>query len=741
MSEKIPHKSPRKKVLEAAVFSGVIAGSAGAAHAADINHPPQKPAIVEKAPKKNSEHPFIRHGEKGTLVTLARDKGIGAISATEHVTPSWPRPDSWSHVGEIAERLASPVTVDFTVKIPEEDLKNAEKFLRAFHIEVTLHGGKGAETTLRVREVHAKTFTETGYLNPEEADKERQRQIKYAIEKAVHTVCSLLQYPKRAFNELFDPGDLHIDGITVHKAVGETSPEAEEPESIIQGHVDEKNVEELGPRRARHLLDGVKEYCDEHGMSYVEDHFMVSGRENDFTSEELRFLETLSSEYYGHSQKNREYVSVFRLVQAANDKTLPEHIQRQVEPILESKRNAVTVMTPDGKLLTVVVPIPLLALFLGGFLLRLRPRGMELRFSTGYGVHDTSTPHRDLAHHGRIAREQSWVRIGWLPERLPNTVLSVHGLHLSELSTPTIRALREEFNNEGALSDSEDDVIQETIEDAREQGAEISEQDAYWIYHAGQDNALQERIAHELQESFAQLRGVSKDRTFILLDNPATQVLSTFNDDFQQRIEALHAHVVREVPLFCEQLGIAGVGTGRLSVMIPKRVEDITPQYAANLLDEIEERDATHTRHWFNVNSMRNEETHDPFGTVYVFINGESEDNEDRLTELLLRPLADRLPSLRSITVVGRSATETQRVAHHTEQREVIPTDDIPESVVLLPGIRNFPVSYIDLPQEGTIGTIQPWPRTRPRQEGDMEYRRQNRNPILGALRRLFRRP
>lgn len=747
MSERTPTKRHSKKTLEAAAVAaaGLVAGSPIASHAESTHLvPPNKPAIVEKAAKKNQEHSWIRHGEKGTLVTLAEDKRIGAISGTEHISPAWPWPDSWAHVGEIAERIGGAVTLDVTIKIPEQDLKHTEDFLHTLHINVTLRGSNHGEVTLRVQEIHAKTFTETGYLNPEQAEHEQKQQIKYAIEKAVHTVCSFLQYPAKAFSELFDSQELHVDGITIHKATGETSPEAEEPESVIPGHVDEKNIKELGPRRAQHLLDRVKEYCDEHGITYAEDRVSIMGTENQFTPEEFTRLEKLAAKTFGTSNKDREDISVFRLVKAANNKALPDEIQKQVEPILERKRNAVTVMTPDGKLLTVIIPLPILlgmGLLIPPLLRRLRPRGMEIRFTAGYGVHDTSTPHRDLAHHGRIAQEHRWRLLGPHLWRFPTKILSVHGLHLSELSTSTIRQLREEFNNDSTMGENTVSAIQETIEEARAQGVVLSTQDAYWIYHASQDAALRQRIAHEIQESLAQLRGVSKDRTFILLDNPATEVLSTFNDDFQQQVEELEAQVVREIPLFVDHTGLT-MGTGRLSVMIPIGIEDMTPEYAAALVDEIEERNIARTESRFNITTMRHDSIPAAFSSIYLFTNGDSVGQDERLAEMLVRPLADRIPTVRNITIITRSAQETQRVAHHAQAREIVPTDEIPERVLNVENIRlGVGVSCLTLPEDGTVSDVDPWPRTRPREEGGVEYRRQNRNPLLAALRRFLRRP
>lgn len=746
---KIELGGERKKRIAsgaAAVLSGAGLGMLDA-RAEDIHQPPpRKPAIVEPAPRTQVE--------RGHRFRIAEDVNSGAISTTEYVTPlsSWPKPDSWEHVREIAERSGGAVTLDFTFKIPTEEErsepeKKATESTRS--IDVTM---SGREVEITLPEIHAQTFTETGYLNPEEAEALRQRLVREAIEKAAHIIYSLFEYQKKVFADLFDDqsrgqdgGSLHIEGITVVRALGETSPEAETPESVVPGYVDAKNVELLGPLRARHALDDIRAYCEERGIQYAERQGLKpEGREQDFTEEEQQLLEGLALERYGASSKGREYLSVYRLIKGANDGVLPDQLQRQVQPILERKRNAVTVIAPDGRLITVQFPIPLLVgagLLLIELLRRLGARRTDVQFTTGYGTHETSTLHRDLAFHGRLAREHVWTRIGWLPERIPRRTLSVHGLRLSELSTPTIRNLRDEYQR----SSHEEDVRQRVElmrERARANNSDLPEADAYWLSHVQDNPETQQRIADELGQSLAQFRGITKNLTFLLVDTPASAAFQMFDDDFQESLAHLDARVAREQPLFLERRGW-GSGMAEITVMIPDNIETITQEYAAQIVDEIVQRNGVRTVLQMNYNTFQSEEVPDQFIRAVIFINSELGSQEQRFADLILRPLSERLPDLRHIVILSRSQEETRRVAHHTEHLEVLPTDQIPERELTIPGVRDdLGIDLLMLPEEGTVSAIRAWPRVwGENQEGAVEYHRQGRNPIAAWFRRFLRRP
>lgn len=741
----IEPEGERKKRIAAgaaAVLSGAGLGMLDA-RAEDIHQPPPKePAIIEPAPRKPVE--------RGRRLRIVEDIDSGAISATEYVTPlsSWPKPDSWEHVREIAERIAGAVTLDFTFKISDkENLFQQEKEMveSTPSIGVTL---TGREVEIILPEIHARTFTETGYLNPEEAEALRQRLVKEAIEKAAHIIYSLFEYQKKSFADLFDDqsrgqdgGSLHIEGITVVRAIGETSPEAETPESVVPGYVDAKNVELLGPLRARHALDDIKAYCEERGIQYAErEGLKLEGREHDFTGEEQLLLESLAAERYGASSKEREYLSVYRLVKAANDGALPEELQRQVQPILERKRNAISVIAPDGRLITVQFPIPLLA-GVGFFIWKLLRRRRDVQLTTGYGTSRTSTTHRDLAFHGRLARERMWIRIGWLPERVPRRTLSVHGLRLSELTTPTIRDLRDEYRN---VSNNPD--IRERVERIREQGASdniaLSEADAYWFSLAQDNPEIQRQIADELRQSLAQFRGITKSQTFLLVDAPASAVFDMFPVNFQESLEQLDAQVTREQPLFLERGGWLP-RRAEIAIMIPDDIESITTEYATQIVNEVLQRNAGRTVPQMDFGTLQSREVPDPFNRVLFFINSDLENQEQRFADLVLRPLSERLPDLRHIVILSRSQRETQRVAHHTQRHEVLPTNQIPEHRLMVPGIRNnLAIDVLMLPEEGTVSAIRPWPRVvGETQEGNVEYHRPDRNPVAAWFRRLLRRP
>lgn len=241
------------------------------------------------------------------------------------------------------------------------------RVLEPVYIDVSRERSKPETVTFTVPYEYARFFDTGNPLSVEDYDAARAWMAQEVKQDLANSITAL-PWDKEHFERRtgFQEGaSLVVDQITV---VGMTSPEANGADTLAPGNIDDANTE-LGTHRAEDAEVRLREVLVAQGIDVSQAVSTIASEELQFAPNEMARLEALAqAQGFGSGTD-----SVYRLISRYNtDRITDPAVQEELDEIVGSKRKVeIEVTFKDGEKDHVLIPLPLLALFL------LRRRGKD----------------------------------------------------------------------------------------------------------------------------------------------------------------------------------------------------------------------------------------------------------------------------------------------------------------------------------------------------------------------------